>query len=80
MIAKDVGVLGKVPRHVAVILDQKRQMREYDADEMVRRAVDVATWCACAGISIVTLYEPTGTARIERTWELMCRTLEEGYQ
>jgi hypothetical protein len=61
MIAKDVGVLGKVPRHVAVILDQKRHVREYDADEMVRRAVDMATWCACAGISIVTFYEPTGS-------------------
>ena len=60
MIQRDVANLSKIPRHVAVILDQRKRRREYDADETVRRAVEVATWCACAGISIVTIYEHTG--------------------
>lgn len=60
MIQRDVANLGKIPRHVAVILDERKMTREYDADETVRRAVEIATWCACAGISIVTLYEFTG--------------------
>ena len=60
MIQRDVTNLRKTPRHVAVILDQRKRKREYDADETVRRTVEIATWCACAGISIVTVYEPTG--------------------
>jgi undecaprenyl pyrophosphate synthase len=59
MIERDtIGM--KLPRHVAVILDQRKLVREYDADESVRRAAELATWCACAGISILTIYEPTG--------------------
>lgn len=72
MIKRDVANLSKIPRHVAVILDEKKMKREYDADETVRRAVEIATWCACAGIPIVTVYEPTGK-RIQRNY-LMIRT------
>lgn len=60
MIQRDISSLGKIPRHVAVILDQRKLKREYDADETLRRATELVTWCACAGISIVTVYEPTG--------------------
>ena len=60
MIQWDVAKLGKIPRHVAVILDQRKMRREYDADEIVRRATDISTWCACAGVSMVTVYEPNG--------------------
>ena len=62
MIARDISGIRKLPRHVAFILDQRKTRRNYDADESVRRAVEVGTWCTCAGISIVTIYEPTGTA------------------
>lgn len=60
MIQWDVSGLRKLPRHVAVILDVKKMKREYDADETVRKVIEVASWCACAGIPIVTIYEPTG--------------------
>ena len=60
MIERDIAGFDKLPRHVAVVLGEKRPAREYDADEMVRRVVDVATWCACAGILTVTVYEATG--------------------
>jgi len=60
MIARDAATIRKLPRHVAVILDQRKTKRSYDADETIRRAVEVTTWCACSGISIVTIYEPTG--------------------
>ena len=60
MIVRDVARIRKLPRHVAVILDQRKTRRSYDADETIRRAVEVTTWCASAGISIVTIYEPTG--------------------
>jgi len=60
MIQRDIAGFDKLPRHVAVILGEKRAVRKYDADEMVSRVVDVATWCACAGILIVTVYEATG--------------------
>ena len=61
MIEWDVSRLHKVPRHVAVILDERKAYREYDTDEIVRRATEFATWCACAGISIITFYERSGT-------------------
>ena len=60
MIERDIAALRKVPTHIAVILDEKKRQREYDANEIVRRAVEVAVWCACAGISVVTIYEPSG--------------------
>jgi dehydrodolichyl diphosphate syntase complex subunit NUS1 len=60
MIKRDIAILQKIPRHVAVILGQKKAKREYDADESVRRAVEVTRWCAAAGIPIVTVYERTG--------------------
>jgi len=67
MIARDVTRIRKLPRHVAVILDQRKTRRSYDADETIRRAVEVTTWCACSGISIVTIYEPTGMP-LEQRW------------
>lgn len=77
MIERDtVGM--KLPRHVAVILDQRRLAREYDADESVRRAAELATWCACAGISILTIYEPTGIIFGNTTSDV--RTFKERYQ
>ena len=79
MIARDVTRIRTLPRHVAVILDQRKTRRSYDADEMIRRAVEVTTWCACAGISIVTIYEPTGLYP-ESDRRLMNRIIEEGYQ
>jgi undecaprenyl pyrophosphate synthase len=60
MIPRDIAILHKVPTHIAVILDERKAQREYDADETVKRATDFATWCACAGISIITIYERTG--------------------
>ena len=60
MIEWDVSKLHKIPRHVAVILDQRRMKREYDGDDMVQRATELAVWCGCAGIPVVTIYEPTG--------------------
>ena len=64
MIQRDIAGFDKLPRHVAVILGEKRALRKYDADEMVSRVVDVATWCACAGIFIVTVYEATGIIHV----------------
>ena len=61
MIGRDVSGFKKVPRHVAVILNPRQPRREYDADETIRRSLELVTWCACAGIFIVTIYEPTGT-------------------
>jgi len=60
MIPRDVAKLPKVPRHIAVILDERKATRGYDADEMVKRATEFATWCACAGIPIITIYERNG--------------------
>jgi hypothetical protein len=60
MIQRDIVGLHKVPRHLAVILDKRKARREYDADETVRRVAELAAWCACSGIYILTIYEPTG--------------------
>ena len=78
MIARDAARIRKLPRHVAVILDQRKTKRSYDADETIRRAVEVTTWCACSGISLVTIYEPTGI-QPDGTW-LTNRVVEKGYQ
>ena len=75
MIQRDITGM-RMPRHVAVILDQRKTRREYDADETVRRAAELATWCACAGISILTIYEPTGMIFVELS---DVRTFEERY-
>ena len=62
MIRRDIAGLHKLPRHIAVILDERKAEREYDSDETVRRTTEFATWCACAGICILTVYERTGIA------------------
>jgi hypothetical protein len=60
MIERDITGM-RLPRHVSVILDQRKVRGDYDAHQSIQRVTELAMWCACAGISILTIYEPTGT-------------------
>ena len=62
-IQRDVKSLSKVPRHLSVILE----LREDGGgsgdrlETLVNEACEVAAWSACAGVSMLSIYERTGT-------------------
>ena len=53
--------LGKRPQHVSVILKAEENQRpKADLDRMVDQAAEVATWCACAEIPMVSIFDKNG--------------------
>lgn len=60
-IQKDVLGLSKKPKHLSVILRAEQNQRpKADLDRLIDEAAEIATWCACAGIPMLSVYEKTG--------------------
>ncbi|KAK5127150.1 hypothetical protein LTR85_008511 [Meristemomyces frigidus] len=61
LIRRDVKGLSKVPQHLSVILQLPPEGGKKDRLEaLVHDACEVAAWSACAGVSMVSIYERTG--------------------
>jgi dehydrodolichyl diphosphate syntase complex subunit NUS1 len=61
LIKKDVKGLGKLPAHLSVILELQPEGGKKDRLEgLANEACEVAAWCACAGIPMLSIYERTG--------------------
>ena len=62
-IQKDVKNLGKLPDHLSVILELNESDDEQGnagLEGLINDACEIAAWCACAGIPLLSIYERTG--------------------
>ena len=64
-IQKDVHRLKKVPKHLSIILELDDNTRDNSSLEaLIHNVCEVAAWSACAGVPLLSIYEPSGiTAR-----------------
>lgn len=60
-IRRDVGGLDKKPNHLSAILKVEENQRvKADLDRLIEETAELATWCACANIPMLSVYEKTG--------------------
>jgi hypothetical protein len=61
LIQKDVKGLSRLPKHLSVILRLEDGGRGGAALEaLVDEVAEIAAWCACVGIPMLSIYEQTG--------------------
>lgn len=61
-IERDVVALKRKPKHLSVILKREAGGRHgAELERLVAEAAEVAVWCVCAKIPVLTVYERTGT-------------------
>ena len=61
LIRQDVKSLNKIPLHLSVILELKGQHRgQPSLETLVDETAEIAAWCACAKIPMLSVYEKTG--------------------
>ncbi|KAI4751758.1 nuclear undecaprenyl pyrophosphate synthase-like protein [Aureobasidium sp. EXF-3400] len=60
-IQKDVHRLKKVPKHLSIILELDDNTRDNSSLEaLIHNVCEVAAWSACAGVPLLSIYEPSG--------------------
>lgn len=59
-IQKDVTGLTKKPKHLSAILRSENHRVTADLDRLIDETAELATWSACAGIPMLSIYEKTG--------------------
>ncbi|KAI9809081.1 MAG: hypothetical protein M1825_002370 [Sarcosagium campestre] len=64
LIQRDVRSLSRLPEHLSVILDYDN-VRNGGAglDGLMAEVAEIASWCACAGIPFLSVYEKTGVLK-----------------
>jgi hypothetical protein len=60
LIDRDVRTLKKKPQHLSVILKLDDGRGGAGLERLVNEVADIAAWCACAGIPMLSVYEKTG--------------------
>ncbi|KAF2763929.1 Undecaprenyl diphosphate synthase [Teratosphaeria nubilosa] len=79
LIRRDVKGLGKLPKHLSVILDLQPEGGKKDRLEaLVNDACEVAAWCAGAGIPMLSIYERTGMLKssLPHLHRRICRNMD----
>ena len=62
LIRKDVRSLSRLPNHLSVILELKEEQRGGAGLEgLIEDVAEIAAWCACVGIPMLSIYEKSGT-------------------
>jgi dehydrodolichyl diphosphate syntase complex subunit NUS1 len=60
-IKRDITALKKKPNHLSVILKLEENHRaKADLERLIDEVAEIATWCACAEIPMLSVYEKTG--------------------
>lgn len=59
-IQRDVEGLKKKPKHLSAILKSESHRVASDMDRLIDETAELATWCACANIPMLSVYEKTG--------------------
>ena len=61
LIQKDVKGLSRLPEHLSVILKLEDGARGgAGLEALVDEVAEIAAWCACVGIPMLSVYEKTG--------------------
>ena len=61
LIQQDVKALGRLPKHLSVVLTlEDHGRRGAGLERLVNEAAEIAAWCASAGIPQVSIYEKSG--------------------
>ena len=63
LIQKDVRHLSRLPEHLSIILHLRPQEEDGGLTRLMDEAAEVAAWCACAGIPLLSVYEKSGPFR-----------------
>ncbi|KAI5194563.1 nuclear undecaprenyl pyrophosphate synthase-like protein [Aureobasidium subglaciale] len=62
-IQKDVHRLKKLPKHLSIILELDDNRHDNNSlESLIHNVCEVAAWSACAGVPLLSIYEPSGTA------------------
>lgn len=66
-IRRDVMGMKRRPNHLSIILRvAERQRVKTDLERLIDETAEIATWCACAQIPLLSVYEKTGAKWTER--------------
>ncbi|KAL9109130.1 MAG: hypothetical protein Q9227_006221 [Pyrenula ochraceoflavens] len=63
LIQKDVRNLSRLPEHLSIILHLHPQEEDGGLTRLMDEAAEVAAWCACAGIPLLSVYEKSGALK-----------------
>ncbi|KAL8388372.1 hypothetical protein RB595_009287 [Gaeumannomyces hyphopodioides] len=64
IIEGDVKGLQRIPKHLSVILRLDDSARGgSELERLVNEVADIAAWCACAGVPLLSIYERTGVLK-----------------
>ena len=62
LIRQDVKNLSRIPEHLSVLLEFKGEERgTAGLEALMDEVAEIAAWCSCAGIPMLSVYEKTGT-------------------
>lgn len=68
LIQKDVKGLSRIPEHVSVVLALEDGGRGgAGLETLIDEVAEIAAWCACVGIPMLSVYEQTGTELLADT-------------
>lgn len=70
-IQKDVTGLARIPTHLSAILRTEGRRHSTDLERLIDETAELATWCACAEIPMLSIYEKSGILKkhIHRVYE-----------
>lgn len=60
LIQKDVRNLSRLPGHLSVILQLRPQEEDGGLERLTDEISELAAWCACASIPVLSIYEKSG--------------------
>ncbi|KAI4209945.1 MAG: hypothetical protein LQ351_007171 [Letrouitia transgressa] len=64
LIKQDFRGLKKIPHHLSVILELRGEEQDPGGLEgLLDEVAEISAWCACAGISLLSVYEKTGVLK-----------------
>ena len=71
LIRKDVKGLSRLPQHLSVILKLEDGGKGgIGLEALVDEVAEIAAWCTCAGIPILSVYEKSGKSNIQQRQEM----------
>lgn len=69
LIQKDVKGLSRLPKHISVVLKLEDEGRGgAGLEALVDEVAEIAAWCTCIGIPMLSVYEKTGWYHLARNF------------
>ena len=61
LIRQDIKGLGRIPRHLSIILELRKEDRgQASLEALMDEVAEIAAWCTCVGVPMLSVYEKTG--------------------